>query len=78
MKNKRTDCKEAFAMRLKELMQNNNFTQTVVATKIDCSVSSVSKWLNLLREPTLSHIWSLADLFNCSVDVLVGKRPLHK
>jgi len=75
MKDKRDDFKTAFASRLGELMKSHSYNQRDVASKIDCSVSSVSKWLNLFREPTLNNIWKLADLFECSVDVLVGRQP---
>lgn len=67
------DCKHAFAMRLKELMAEYNYNQANVADKVECSRSIVSKWLHELREPTLTNLWKLADLFNCSIDVLVGK-----
>lgn len=76
MKNKRTSYKSAFAQRLEELMKTFKYSQAYVADHIECSRSSVSKWLSQQREPTLVNIWKLADLFNCSVDVLVGRRPL--
>lgn len=76
MKDKRTDCKSAFANRLEKLMTTFNYNQAFVADKVECSRSIVSKWLHQLREPTLVNIWKLADLFECSVDVLVGRKPL--
>ena len=67
------DCKHSFAVRLKELMTEFNYGQRIVSEKIGSSRSIVSKWLHEQREPTLSNLWKLADLFNCSIDVLSGR-----
>lgn len=67
------NCKHSFASRLKELMNEFNYTQSAVSNKIGCSRSIVSKWLHEQREPTLTNLWKLADLFNCTIDMLVGR-----
>lgn len=67
------DCKHSFSVRLKELMVELNYNQSAVSNKIGCSRSIVSKWLHEQREPTLTNLWKLADLFNCSIDILVGR-----
>lgn len=67
------DCKHTFATRLRELMTEAGYNQTGVSSKIGCSRSIVSKWLHEQREPTLTNLWKLADLFNCTIDILVGR-----
>jgi len=67
------ECRHSFATRLRELMVENSYTQTNVSDKVGCSRSIVSKWLHEQREPTLTNLWKLSDLFNCSIDILVGR-----
>lgn len=61
-----------FSERLKELMQQQGYTQQQIANAIGYSQRAVSKWLNNQSEPTASAIFSLAEFFGVSADFLLG------
>lgn len=61
-----------FSKALKELMQENRLTQSVLAESIGVSQRSVSKWLNGQSEPIASNIFVLAKFFDVTSDYLIG------
>ena len=62
-----------FGDRLLELRQEKGIGQVELAHKIDVSKGTISLWENKLREPTLSHLLSLADFFEVTLDYLAGR-----
>lgn len=50
-----------------------NIGQVELAKAIGVSNGSISLWENGLRDPALPYVIALADYFNCSLDVLVGR-----
>ncbi len=48
-------------------------TKGDVAKKTDVTQQCVSEWEKGSMEPTLSNLWRLADLFDISIDALVGR-----
>lgn len=59
---------------IKAEMGRHNITIKELAQNLKLSTNSVSFKLNGKREFTLSEIEEIANLFNCSLDYLVGHR----
>ena len=64
------DILDEFSTRLKEQMEEHNLTVMKLHELSGCPVSNISKWLNRKNCPLLP---SLADVFDCSIDYLVGR-----
>lgn len=47
--------------------------QEDVAKLLNVSVSTVGNWEHGFTDPNITCIWTLADLYNCSIDELVGR-----
>ena len=61
-----------FIENLKWLRQMNHLTQEQLALKVSVSRGSITKWENGKIEPTIESIVKLADVFEASVDELLG------
>ena len=65
---------ETLGTRLVELRKKYNFTQADIGEKLNVSVQAVSKWENDLSLPDYDYLIKLADLFNTSIDELIGRK----
>lgn len=65
--------KETFGQRLARLRKEKGLTQEEVASRIVISPQAVSKWENGNSEPDLNTLNQLADIFEVSVDELLGR-----
>ncbi|MBR1925484.1 MAG: helix-turn-helix transcriptional regulator [Clostridia bacterium] len=63
---------------LKQARQKNKMTQAKLAEMLNLSPQSVSKWEKGLSEPSVGDIIKLADIFNMSIDNLLGHKPCSK
>jgi transcriptional regulator with XRE-family HTH domain len=63
--------------RLRELRARFRMTQDQVARKLGCHESAVSRWENGNRFPTGEDLVALSDLFEVSIDYLLGKPHQH-
>lgn len=63
---------EIFCTRLKELRVENNFTQKVLAEKLNTTNSAVCDWEKGRTQPDLQMLTKIANLFSVSVDYLLG------
>ncbi len=61
-----------FAERLNELMLESDLNATAVAKKLCVDKSTISRYLSEEIAPTMQNAISIADLFNCSLDFLLG------
>lgn len=61
-------------MRLRELRNKNGLTQNEIATKLSVSGQTILNWENGIYEPKIYQLIQLADLFNVSVDYLIGRK----
>lgn len=59
--------------RLKQERINANFTQKNISDKVEISEISYNRYENNQRTPTLEIISKIADVFDCSVDYLLGR-----
>lgn len=62
-----------FGKNLKNLRLERNLSQQKLAKQIDVSQQCISEWENGNIEPTLSSLWKLSDVFEITIDELVGK-----
>ena len=67
------DKKKKFADNLKALRKERKWSQQDLALKVHCTQQCISQWENMQIEPTLSSLWVLAEIFEISVDELIGK-----
>lgn len=62
-----------FSQRLKELRKENKLTQKQLAEKLNVTDDCIYYWENNRSEPSIDYLISLANIFNVSIDYLVGK-----
>lgn len=62
------------AERIKELMKEENLTQTKLAENIGVKQNTVSAWVLGKKEPNIKSLWALADYFQVDIDYLVGRK----
>jgi len=62
-----------FAKRLKELRLNSNMKQSDLANKIDVSPSTIGMYEQGRRSADQETLIKLAEIFNVSVDYLLGR-----
>lgn len=63
---------EKFSYRLTVLLDENNMTQTQLAKKIGTSNVTICRYLTCERLPRLDVVTKIADVFNISLDYLLG------
>lgn len=59
--------------RLYSLRVANRMSQEQLAAVLCISPAAVSKWERDRSKPSIEMLWALADLFECSIDELVGR-----
>lgn len=69
---KNTD--KGFGENLYALRRERKWSQQDVALKIHVTQPCISRWEKGDIEPTLTYLWHLADLFDMSVDELIGRK----
>lgn len=68
---------ETFGKRLARLRKNLQLKQEDIAEKVNISAQAVSKWENDLSAPDISILPILADIFNVSLDELLGRETVQ-
>lgn len=63
----------AFAKNLRELRGERGWSQSELAEKLGTTQRRVSYWENGKIEPDLSALIALADLFELTIDELIGR-----
>jgi len=63
---------KGFAEKLKTLREDNGFTQSELARKLQVSRACVSSWEMELTNPSTDNVLEIAKLFNVSTDYLMG------
>lgn len=66
--------KNNFGSNLKSLRTENNLSQAKLANMIGVTQQCISEWEQEKIEPTLSNLWILSDIFEISIDELVGRK----
>ncbi|MCR5079701.1 MAG: helix-turn-helix transcriptional regulator [Bacilli bacterium] len=65
--------KESFGTRLAGLRKQKGLTQSDIADRLNVTAQAVSKWENDLASPDIDMLMDLADIFDISVDELLGR-----
>ena len=60
-------------MKLRELREQKGVTQKEVATAVGCTSTVYSRYERGEREPDIGMLCCLADYFDVTLDVLVGR-----
>lgn len=60
-------------MRLKELRKKKGVSQLRLATDLDTTQNTISRYETGEREPGIDELIKIADYFNVSVDYLIGR-----
>ncbi len=63
---------------LKSLRTEKGYSQAQLAQKLKAAQNTISNWENGTREPDLSTIAKLAEIFDVSTDYLLGKTAFKK
>lgn len=63
---------EKLADSLRRKRESRNLTQTFVAKQIGITNREISKWETGITIPRLKYVFLLCDLYQCSVDELLG------
>ena len=66
--------KQETANRLFEYRKKNGFSQEELAEKIGVSQQMISYIESGLKEPKTTILIRIADIFNCSLDELTGRK----
>ena len=66
-----------FHEKLFELRKKERLSQEELAEKVDVSRQSVSKWESGQSTPEMDKLILLSNIFNISIDELVGKEPVN-
>ena len=66
--------KNKFGSNLKALRLENKLSQAKLAKMIGVTQQCISEWEQYKIEPTLTNLWILSDLFEITIDELVGRR----
>lgn len=61
---------------LKTLRKERGYTQTALGKAVGATKGTVSTWETGIRDPAVPTLIKLADLLNCSIDVLLRDDPL--
>ena len=72
-KEENTMAKETFGQRLSRIRKEKGFTQNEIADKVGVTSQAVSKWENDLASPDIDILLKLSEIFDISVDDLLGK-----
>ncbi|KXZ40047.1 Helix-turn-helix [Alkalithermobacter thermoalcaliphilus JW-YL-7 = DSM 7308] len=67
-----------FQERMKELRKEKNLTLDKLADMSNTTKATLSRYENGLRVPNIEFIQKLANIFNVSVDYLLGKSDIKK
>ena len=60
-------------MRLKELRKKKGISQLRLATDLNTTQNTISRYETSEREPGIAELIKIADYFNVSVDYLIGR-----
>lgn len=64
--------------RIKALREEFGFTQQDLADKLSGAKSTVAMYENETRKPSMKILIKLSDIFQCSIDYLLGKSDVRQ
>lgn len=67
----------SFGNNFKKIRQENEMTQEELAKKINTSRSNIANYENDKNMPSIEILNKLSEIFNCSIDYLLGKSDVR-
>lgn len=64
----------SFPYNLSRLREKYKISQTKLAAYIGVKQQTISAWEHNRMEPTMSNLWEIADIFDLSIDELIGRK----
>lgn len=64
-------------LRVRELREKCNITQEELADRLGVEPPAVSKWERGLAFPRTDKLVAMADIFDCTVDYILGREPFR-
>lgn len=64
--------------RFKKCREDNNLTQEQLAEMLDLTVRAIAAWERGERKPPIDKLEKLADLYDVSIDYLLGRTPFPR
>lgn len=64
--------------KIKHLREELNMTQQELADKLEGAKSTIAMYEKGDRKPSLEVLVRLSEIFNCSIDYLLGKTDIRK
>lgn len=68
---------KTMAMRLIELREKNNFSQSFVARQIGVTPALISAYEKQERNPSINNLIALADIYHASTDYILGRTRIN-
>ena len=62
-----------FSVRVLNCLEEKNMSQERLAERLNYSTAAVSSWISGKREPKISVLLRMSDIFGCTTDYLLGK-----
>lgn len=66
-----------YKSRIKELRKKNGWSQKELAKNVGVKASAISMWENDKRRPDFNSLVSLANIFDISIDYLIGRERIE-
>lgn len=63
--------------RIKQLREENDWTQLELSQKMNCAMSSIAMYEKGDRKPSLEVLVKLSEIFNCSIDYILCKTDIR-
>lgn len=63
--------------KFKEMRELQGYTQANIAFKLGVAKNTISQWETNKRQPDLDTVIKLANLYNCTVDSLIGHKEVE-
>lgn len=57
---------QIFAANLKYQLEKNDMTQADLAAKLDCALSTVGYWCQAKKNPRMSKVDAMCEIFHCT------------
>ena len=67
----------SFGTNIKKIRQDNNLTQEELAKRINTSRSNIANYENDKNMPSIDILEKLSEIFNCSIDYILGKSDIR-
>ena len=67
---------EVREMNIKQLREQRDMTQEELAKRLGVKPPAVSKWERGMAYPSMNTVIKMADLFQVSMDVVLGLAPI--